>query len=79
MSTRLFNDNGCETPNEAGRKWQNEISDTIRLMVREAVEGGFSLRDLQTLVIEEMSVTCAEERLWKGVKERAVKFPKSKA
>lgn len=71
MNARLFNDNGCETPNEAGWKWQKDISDTIRLMVKEAVENNVSLRDLQTLVIDEISVTCAEERLRKGIKERA--------
>jgi hypothetical protein len=73
MNVRLFNDNGCETPNEAGRKWEDDISDTIRLMVKEAVENNISLRDLQTLVIEEISVTCAEERLRKGIKERQLK------
>ena len=71
MNARLFNDNGCETPNEMGRKWQDDISNTIRLMVKEAVRDGLSLRDLQTLVCEEISITCAEERLRKGIKERA--------
>lgn len=71
MNARLFNDNGCETPNDAGRLWQEDIANTIRLMVQEAVANGVSLRDLQTLVIEEISVTCAEERLRKGIKERA--------
>ena len=71
MNARLFNDNGCETPNAAGRLWQLDISNAIRLMVKEAVENNLSLRDLQTLVIDEISVTCAEERLRKGIKERA--------
>jgi len=78
MNVRLFNDNGCETLNEAGWKWQKDIFDTIRLMVKEAVEDGISLRDLQTLVIDEISVTCAEERLRKGMKER-VEQRKAKA
>jgi len=71
MNARLFNDNGCETPNKVGRMWQDDISNTIRSMVTEAVRDGISLRDLQTLVIDEISVTCAEERLRKGMKERA--------
>lgn len=71
MNARLFNDNGCETPNDAGRLWQDDISNTIRSMVKEAVENNVSLRDLQALVIEEISITCAEERLRKGLKERA--------
>lgn len=71
MNVRLFNDNGCETPTEEGRRWQDDVSNTIRLMVKEAIERDISLRDLQTVVIEEISVTCAEERLRRGVKERA--------
>ena len=71
MNARLFNDNGCETPNDAGRLWAEDISNTVRTMVKEAVEHNISLCDLQTLVIEEISVTCAEERLRRGIKERA--------
>lgn len=71
MNTRLFNDNGCETPNDAGKQWQMDIANAIRTMVKTAVETNVSLRDLQTLVMEEISITCAEERLRKGLKERA--------
>jgi hypothetical protein len=71
MNARLFNDNGCETPNDAGRLWLNDIHETFRVMVQEALEHNVSLRDLQTLVVEEISVVCAEERLRKGLKERA--------
>ena len=70
MNTRLFNDNGCETPNAVGRWWQESISADVRMMVKDAIENNVSLRDLQALVIEEISVTCAEERLRKGLKER---------
>ena len=71
MNVRLFNDNGCETPTDRGRWWREDIANTVRLMVKEAVEANVSLRDLQALVIEEISITCAEERLRKGIKERA--------
>ncbi len=65
---RLFNENGCETPTDSA--WGKIVSDAIRPMVKDAVDAGISLRDLQTLVIEEVSVLCAEERLRRGIAER---------
>jgi hypothetical protein len=72
MSRRLFNDNGCETPNSTGLRWKEAISITIGRLVSEAAADNVSLRDVQTLVMEEISITCAEERLRKGIEETRV-------
>lgn len=64
---RLFNENGCETPTDT--IWGKVVYEALNPLVKEAVEAGLSLRDLQTLVVEEISLLCAQERLIRGMRE----------
>jgi len=72
MNVRLFNDNdnGCETPNDFGNIIADEVRKLLTPLVEDTVACGTSLRDFQTIVIEEVSLLCAEERLRRGIKER---------
>lgn len=67
---RLFNDNACETPNDLGHHVSTEIRNIMIALIKDAIDCKMSLRDLQTIVFEEVSLLCAEERLRLGIKER---------
>ena len=69
MINRLFSDNASEKMTELGEEWGKDIRDTLLLMVEEANAEGISLRDLTTLVIEEMILLAAETRLGNGIKD----------
>ena len=69
MNVRLFNDNGSEKLTLMGEDWVRKISDTLRPLVEEAVDCHLPLRDVQTLVIEEILFLSAEYRLRKGAAE----------
>lgn len=69
MNVRLFNDNGCETPTPKGEEWIDFIRINLTPIVEKAVQDGLALRDVQTLVNEEISFACAHARLRRGIKE----------
>jgi len=73
MNVQLFNDNGCETPNEIGIHWAILIGDTVNPLIEKALEDNISLRDLSFMVSEHVSIRCAEERLRKGINESRLK------
>lgn len=70
MNVRLFNDNGCETLNNDGNVFADLVHDALKPLVSKAVKDGVSLRDLTTVVFEEISVLNAEWRIRKGIAER---------
>ncbi len=71
MNGRLFKDNGCETLTDEGESWSELTSSYLRALVDKALQEGISLRDLTTVVIDEITVLTAENRIRKGIKERA--------
>lgn len=73
MSTSLFNDNGCETHNGLADSYSKAVRDALRPIIAEALKDNISLRDFQTIVFEEVSLSCAEERLRKGMAEYKAK------
>jgi len=73
MNVRLFNDNGCETRSNLGEKYSDGIRDAFEPLLGQALLEGVSLRDLQTLLFEELSSRLAEERLRRGLKEHRSK------
>jgi len=72
MKTGLFNDNGGETYTETG----NLIADKVRQFTDDLVVNANTLnvclRDLQTLMFDELSVTCAEHRIRAGIRGRKI-------
>lgn len=73
MNIRLFNDNGCETPNERGQVMCGEIYNAISPLIDACVRDGISLRDLELLIHDEVSISCSQQRLRKGLDERRIK------
>jgi hypothetical protein len=69
MITRLYNDNGCETPNGLAEIYSREVRNVLRPIIAEALKDNISLRDLQNIIFEETTLSCAEERLRKGIRE----------
>ena len=68
--TRLFKDNGCETMTLEGETFSAYVVPVIRTLIQTALNNGLSLRDVQTMITEEAAVTCAVERLRRGLNER---------
>ena len=69
MNVRLFNDNGCETPTPKGEEWIDLVRNYLTPIIEKAVKDGIALRDVQTIVNEEVSFACAHARLRRGMKE----------
>lgn len=72
MKTRLFNGNGGETYTETGNKIAEDVYQFTKELVDKAVSLNVCLRDLQTLVYDEVAVTCAEERLRDAIRQRKI-------
>lgn len=70
MITRMFNDNGCETPNDLGNEVGTAVREALKPLIKDAADCKMSLRDFQTIVLEEVSLLCAETRLIQGIKQR---------
>lgn len=72
MKTRLFNDNGGETYTETGNKIADEVRGSTLELIHYCVKNNICLRDLQTLIFDEVAVTCAEERIRGGIRQRKI-------
>lgn len=70
MSKRLFNDNGGETLTPEGHIWSVDVAAALRPLMAKAVAEGVSIRDLTTVVVDEITVLTAENLLRKGIEER---------
>jgi hypothetical protein len=67
---RLYNDNAGETRNELGAEIQDTFGRYIRPIIKEAATNGLCLRDLESLLTDEIRVTIAEETLRRAIKLR---------
>lgn len=70
MKVRLFNENGGETYTATGNCFADDIHRWAKDLVGQANALNVCLRDLQTLIFDEVAVTCAEERLRAGIRGR---------
>ena len=70
MNKRLFNDNGGETLTPDGHIWREKVSAALRPLMTAATREGVSIRDLTTVVMDEITVLTAENLLRKGMEER---------
>lgn len=70
MSKRLFNDNGGETLTPEGHLWSVDVAAALRPLMAKAVAEGVSIRDLTTVVMDEITVLTAENLIRKGIEER---------
>lgn len=68
---RLFNENGGETRTEAGNAYSGEVYFHLLELIQRARMLGYSLRDAQVLITDELNCLIAEELIKAGVKERA--------
>jgi hypothetical protein len=71
MNIRLFNNDGGEMLTSTGNEdWASDVHNCIKKLVDRAVENGVSLRDLTSLVLDEITCLTAEARVLKGIRER---------
>ena len=70
MNKRLFNDNVGETLTIDGHIWSENVASILRPLMMKAVRESVSIRDLTTVVIDEISVLAAENLIRKGIEER---------
>lgn len=70
MSKRLFNDNGGETLTPEGHFWSVDVAAVLRPLMAKAAAEGVSIRDLTTVVMDEITVLTAENLIRKGIEER---------
>lgn len=70
MSVKLFNDDAGETLTEAGGVWAKDIGEILKPLMQKATKENICLRDLTTLVVEEISLVAAETRLINGINFR---------
>lgn len=71
MNKRLFNDNAGETLTPDGQRWSATVETILHPLMKKAVEEGISIRDLTTVVMDEIAVLTAESLIRKGIKERS--------
>jgi len=70
MKTRLIKDNAGETLTAEGHLWEMDIQNALRPLVDKALCENVSLRDLTTMVFEEISALSSEKRIRLIIEER---------
>lgn len=70
MKVKLFKDDAGETLTEEGNLWSVDVYEALRPLVVKAVKNGVSLRDLTMMVLDEITVLSAENRIRLGIEDR---------
>jgi hypothetical protein len=63
MNTRLYKDDSIESLTDEGKVWSELVRNHIETLVGKAVIEGVSLRDLTTVVCEEIAMSAIERRI----------------